>query len=102
MSENMSFGDWHDVTPEAMKTYSEEKLLLAMRLNQGGVYDTWARVELQRRQMLALHEATRTVHQEVVRLSDSSMTLQRLTSTLVEETTHVHREVALLTDSSKQ
>ena len=102
MAENMSFGDWRDVTPDAMKTYSEEKLHLAMRLNQGGVYDTWARVELQRRQMVSLQEATRAVHQEVTLLIESSRTLQQLTGTLVEETTHVHREVALLTSSSEK
>jgi hypothetical protein len=107
MSENMSFGDWKSVTPEAMKSYSEEKLHLAMQLNNGGVYDTWARAELQRRQnerlMELLHHlesAIWKVEQQVITLSKSSTALLTSTDTLVKETTNVHSEVARLTGSS--
>ena len=102
MSENMSFGNWADFTPENIKTYSEDKLLLAQKLNQGGIYDTWAREELARRRMLALHDATKMVSDAVAVLTNSSTQLQGLTTNLVDETTKVHREVALLTDSSER
>jgi hypothetical protein len=89
MSENMSFGDWRDVNPETMKTYSEAKLLLAMKSNQGGVYDTWARAELARRRdeqlgdlLNQLTAATQHVHEEVAKLGSSSGKLETLTTTL--------------------
>ena len=56
MSEDLSFGDWNDVTPEAMKGYSEAKLHLAIVLAAGGRYDWWARAELARRQNVQLGE----------------------------------------------
>ena len=102
MAEDMSFGNWADFTPDNIRTYSEEKLYYAIKISQGTIYDTYARGELQRRQMVSLQEATITVHKEVALLSESSKLLHGLTSTLVEETTRVHREVALLTDSSEK
>ena len=89
MSEDLSIGDWHSVTPETMKGWSETKLYLAMQQNQGGVYDTWARTELARRQFVqagklisALTKATEQVRQEVAILSTSSDRVERLTKTL--------------------
>lgn len=85
----MSFGDWRDVNPETMKTYSEAKLLLAQKQNQGGVYDTWARAELARRRdeklgslLSQLTAATQQVHEEVASLNSSSGKLENLTTTL--------------------
>jgi hypothetical protein len=104
MTEDMSFGDWSCFTPETIKTYSEAKLLYAMQLNRGGVYDAWARAEIQRRQsteistlLAALETATKQVHQETVilarisensalevrRLVVSSLTIEKLTKWLV-------------------
>jgi hypothetical protein len=107
MPEDMSFGDWRDVTPEAMRTYSEEKLHLAMCLNRGGGYDEWARAELQRRRDETLGEllrvltgATHEVRSAVETLASTSRKLEGLTSELVGETGKVHTEVGLLADSS--
>lgn len=104
MPEDMSFGDWSSFTPENIKAYSETKLLYAMELNRGGVYETWARTELQRRQsaeinalLTTLETATKQVHQEIVilagisensalevrRLVASSLTIEKLTKWLV-------------------
>src|SRR5258708_2209538 len=76
------FGDWSTVTPEAMKSYSEEDLFAVMQLNHTGVYGDWAKAELQRRQLLSLQEATQQVHQEVAILSSSSDRMERHTITL--------------------
>lgn len=86
MSEDMSFGNWAGVTPEAMKNYSEAKLNLASELNPGGPYDVWARTELARRRdtriqelISSLNTATDKVHMEVARLADSSGKVEHLT-----------------------
>jgi hypothetical protein len=89
MTEDMSFGNWQEVTPETMKSWSEAKLQLAMKSNQGGVYDTWARAELVRRRdeqlgslINQLTTATGQVHKEVAILNSSSTRLERLTGRL--------------------
>ena len=107
----MSFGDWSNITPETMRSYSEEKLLLAMQYNAGGARDRWAQTELSRRQsetlgrllssasqlIASLETATNRVHEgvaalaiiseqskvEVKRLVVSSLTVERLTKRLV-------------------
>jgi hypothetical protein len=89
MSEDLSFGDWSTVTPEAMRTYSETKLHAAMTVNRGGVFDAWARHELERRRderlsdlLDRLKEATDKVYKEVAILNSSSDRLEKLTKTL--------------------
>ena len=89
----MSFGDWSDFTPENIKSYSEAKLLYAMTLNKGGVYDAWAMNELQRRHFAHLSnlignlaEINDKSAQEVKRLVESSLTIEKLTKRLVQLT----------------
>jgi hypothetical protein len=77
-----AFGNWGDATPENMRTWPEEDLHAAMVQNHGGVYDAWARAEIERRHMVALQNATEQVRQEVARLTASSTTLETLTTTL--------------------
>jgi hypothetical protein len=99
MSENMSFGDWRDATPDKMREWSETKLYLCMELG-GSQYEPRARAELGRRQIESLNAATAMVHEEVSNLTQSSTVLRTLTAKLVEETTRVHTEVAILSSSS--
>ena len=96
----MSFGNWADFTPENIRTYSEEKLLLAMKLSAGNIYDAWARAELERRRSLALQEATGEMHRQVTLLAQSSTRLEHLTTALVQETATSNREIVVLTGSS--
>jgi len=69
-------------SPEELRGYSEDDLYELMRDNRNGVYYDWAKVELQRRQMSALQDATRQVRQEVAILSSSSDRLEALTKRL--------------------
>jgi hypothetical protein len=90
MSEDLSIGDWYkEANPEAMKSFSEAKLLFVMQGNAGGAFDTWARAELARRRderiselITSLTDATNKVHQEVAILNSSSDGLERLTRRL--------------------
>jgi len=89
MAEDLSVGDWKEATPEAMKTFSEAKLLFVMKENAGGAFDTWARAELARRRderlselISSLTDATNKVHQEVAILNSSSGKLEGLTRRL--------------------
>jgi hypothetical protein len=78
----MEIPDWHAITPEAMRSFSEDDLLDIMSKNPGGVYDAWAKAELERRQILSLREATQEVHEQVASLTASSTKLEGLTTTL--------------------
>ena len=76
-------------TPEKMQRYSEGFLNVVKLANPGGVYDSWARAEIARRQFVrlaelisSLNKATDTVKTEVRDLTDSSNQMERLTRSL--------------------
>jgi hypothetical protein len=72
-----------------MRTFSENKLLFAMKENPDGAFDTWARTELARERderlsdlIKSLTDATKKVHQEVAILTSSYNRLEGLTRRL--------------------
>src|SRR5438067_802631 len=84
MTEDMSFGDWRDATPDKMRQWSEAKLYLCMELG-GQQYEPRARAEFGRRQneklgelIAALNVSTDQVGNEVMKLNASSNKLERL------------------------
>jgi hypothetical protein len=83
MAEDISVGNWDEVTPEAMKLYSESKLLYAMELNRGGVHDQWARAELARRRDERISELISSLTSSSDRLEGLTRRLNRLTWVLI-------------------
>ena len=88
MTEDMSFGDWRDATPDKMRQWSEAKLYLCMELG-GPQYEPRARAELGRRQnekvselVAALKISTDQVASGVLKLNTSSDKLETLTKRL--------------------
>ena len=65
-----------DITPENLTAYNDGNLLRLMAANPGGVADTWARQELDRRRMASLTA-------EVSHLTHSSKQLESLTNWLI-------------------
>lgn len=74
--EDFSLPPWEQITPEAMKKYTEAKLLYVMALSPGRPHDAWARAELATRQ-------NERISREVAILSTSSERLEGLTKWLL-------------------